>query len=79
MNNETYDISDLVELESMVEALPAVRTPSTPVSVRAPTRTAKPQEDALARELLALAPAHDALIRQYMGGAGVTSVMASPY
>ena len=77
MSDLAYDITYLIEAESAEPAAPprvATRTP--PAASPSPANALSAQE-ALARELLQVADAHEALIQQYLRFSGATSQDAS--
>jgi hypothetical protein len=71
MNDLAYDISHLLDAESAQPA-PASRAPAKSAPATAPATGTVDAQEALARELLQLAEAHDELIRQYLDSSGAT-------
>lgn len=69
MNDHAYDISYLLEAESVVAEAPVPRIVKTPPAAPRKPSVADTQE-AMAHELLQAADAHEELIQQYlrMGG-----------
>jgi hypothetical protein len=65
MNDLAYDISHLLESESVMAPAPVSRFVRAAPAAPAPPSVADAQER-LARELLQSADAHDVLIRQYL-------------
>lgn len=65
MNDLAYDISHLLESETLMAPAPVSRFVRAAPAVPAPPSLADVQER-LAQELLQSAGAHDALIRQYL-------------
>ncbi|OOG45555.1 hypothetical protein [Rhodanobacter sp. C01] len=78
MNDHAYDISYLLESESVVAEAPVQR-----VMKAAPAAPRKPSladtQEAMARELLQAADAHEELIRQYLRMGGDTLQDSSRY
>lgn len=65
MNDHAYDISYLLESESVVAEAPVPRVAKAPQT--APKRpTVIDAQEAMARELLSAADAHEELIQQYL-------------
>ncbi|WP_449429252.1 hypothetical protein [Rhodanobacter umsongensis] len=69
MNDHAYDISYLLESESVIADAPVPRMVKTPAAAPRKPSVVDAQE-AMARELLQAADAHEELIQQYlrMGG-----------
>ncbi|MFC5437249.1 hypothetical protein ACFPME_11820 [Rhodanobacter umsongensis] len=65
MSEQAYDISYLLESEPARAAAPDLRIAKAPPARPAPSTVAAAQE-ALARELLQAAAAHEAMIEQYL-------------
>jgi hypothetical protein len=65
MSEQAYDISYLLESEPAKTAAPDLRIAKAPPAAPPPLTVAAAQE-ALARELLQAAPAHEAMIQQYL-------------
>lgn len=65
MSEHAYDISHLLESEPVRVAAPDLRIAKAPPAAPPPLSVAAAQE-ALARELLQAADAHEALIQQYL-------------
>ncbi|GAB2534269.1 hypothetical protein [Rhodanobacter koreensis] len=78
MNDHAYDISYLLESESVVAEAPVPRIVKTP-----PVASRKPSvadaQEAMARELLLAADAHEELIQQYLRMGGSTLQDSSRY
>lgn len=64
MNEQAYDISHLLESEPATPAVPERRVVRTPPPAR-PKPDVVAIEEALAREFLQFADAHEAMIQQY--------------
>ncbi|MFC5527242.1 hypothetical protein ACFPPA_15990 [Rhodanobacter ginsengisoli] len=69
MNDMAYDISHLLEPEMAQLEAPTLRIAKAPPAVPAPSGIVVAQE-ALARELLAVADVHEELIQQYLRMSG---------
>ncbi|MGH8157827.1 MAG: hypothetical protein ACREPQ_06885 [Rhodanobacter sp.] len=69
MNDHAYDISYLLESELVIAEAPVARmVKAAPAAPRQPTVT--DAQEAMARELLQAADAHEELIRQYLRMSG---------
>jgi len=71
MSDHAYDISHLLEAEMTTVDVPVARVQKTPPAWPLPSPVAAAQE-ALARELMQAATAHEALIQQYLRTAAVS-------
>jgi hypothetical protein len=77
MSDLAYDITYLIEAESGAPAAPSRAPTRTPAAVAPAPANAVSAQEALARELLQVAEAHEALIQQYLRFSGVSSQDAS--
>lgn len=73
MSDLAYDITYLIEAESAEPAAPSRAPTKAPAAVAPPPANAVSAQEALARELLQVADAHEALIQQYLRFSGATS------
>ena len=73
MSDLAYDITYLIEAESAEPAAPPRAATRTPAAVAPSPANAVNAQEALARELLQVADAHEALIQQYLRFSGVSS------
>ena len=78
MNDHAYDISYLLESESVITEAPVPRMVKTPAAAPRKPSLADTQE-AMARELLQAADAHEELIQQYLRMGGGTLQGSSRY
>ena len=72
MSDLAYDITYLLESGSAEPAAPSRAPTRTPAAVAPPPANTVNAQEALARELLQVAEAHEELIRQYLRSSGTT-------
>ncbi|KZC40295.1 hypothetical protein RHOFW510R12_04065 [Rhodanobacter sp. FW510-R12] len=78
MSELAYDITYLVESASAEPAAPSRAPIRTPAAVAPSPANAVNAQETLARELLQVADAHEALIQQYLRFSGIVCQGTSP-